>query len=74
VIVRESPTPQHQYAVAGIPAYLVVRMFGDGDIIDAREFHLDAATRQYRLESVLEYGVALTFPFKVTVAFEELTD
>jgi Uma2 family endonuclease len=62
-----------QYAAAGIPAYLVVRMSEDGDIIDAREFHLDAATRQYRLESVLEYGVALTFPFKVTVAFEELT-
>jgi Uma2 family endonuclease len=63
-----------QYAAAGIPAYLVVRMSEDGDIIDAREFHLDAATRQYRLESALEYGVALTFPFKVTVAFEELTD
>jgi Uma2 family endonuclease len=63
-----------QYAAAGIPAYLVVRMSEDGDITDVREFHLDAATRQYRLESVLEYGVALTFPFKVTVAFEELTD
>jgi Uma2 family endonuclease len=63
-----------QYAAAGIPAYLVVRMSADGDIVDAREFHLDAATRQYRLESVLEYGVALTFPFKVTIAFEELTD
>jgi Uma2 family endonuclease len=63
-----------QYAASGIPAYLVVRMSADGDIIDAREFHLDAATRQYRQESVLEYGVALTFPFKVAVAFEELTE
>jgi Uma2 family endonuclease len=63
-----------QYAAAGIPAYLVIRMSDDGDIIDAREFHLDAATRQYRLESVLEYGIALTFPYKVTIAFEELTD
>jgi hypothetical protein len=26
------------------PAYVVVRMSADGDIIDTREFHLDAAT------------------------------
>ena len=63
-----------QYAAAGIPAYLVIRMAEDGDIVDAREFHLDAATSQYRLEAVLEHGVALTHPFKVAVSFEELTD
>lgn len=63
-----------QYAAAGIPAYLVIRMSEDGDIIDAREFHLNAATRQYRLETVLEHGVTLTYPFKVAVPFEELTD
>jgi hypothetical protein len=27
-----------------LPAYVVVRMSADGDIIDTREFHLDAAT------------------------------
>lgn len=63
-----------QYAAAGIPAYLVVRMSADGDIIDAREFHLDAATRQYRVESLLEHGVVLTYPFKVAVPFEELVE
>ena len=63
-----------QYAAAGIPAYLVVRMSADGDIIDAREFHLDAATRQYRTEAVLEYGVVLSYPFKVAVPFEELVE
>ena len=63
-----------QYAAAGIPAYLVIRMSADGDIIDAREFHLDAATLQYRAESVLEHGVVLAYPFKVAVPFEELTD
>ncbi len=63
-----------QYAAAGIPAYLVLRMSVDGDIIDAREFHLDAATRQYRAESVLEHGVVLTYPFKVAVPFEELVE
>jgi hypothetical protein len=41
-----------QYAAAGIPAYLVVRMSVDGGIIDAREFHLDAATYQYRVETL----------------------
>jgi Uma2 family endonuclease len=63
-----------QYAAAGIPAYLVVRMSADGDVISAREYHLDAATRQYRLETVLEHGVVVTYPFKVAVPFEELTD
>lgn len=63
-----------QYAAAGIPAYLVIRMSEDGGIVDAREFHLNAATRQYRLEAVLEHGVTLTYPFKVAVPFEELTE
>ncbi len=63
-----------QYAAAGIPAYLVVRMSAAGDIIDAREFHLDAATLQYRMEGLLEHGVVLSHPFKVAVPFEELVD
>jgi Uma2 family endonuclease len=63
-----------QYAAAGIPAYLVIRVSADGDIIDAREFHLDAATRQYRAESVLDHGVVLAYPFKIAVPFEELTE
>lgn len=63
-----------QYAAAGIPAYLVVRMAEDGDIADVREFHLDAATRQFRQEAFLEHGVVLTYPFKVAVSFEELVE
>ena len=63
-----------QYAAAGIPAYLVLRMSADGDVIDAREFHLDAATHQYRVESFFEHGVVLTYPFKVAVPFEELVE
>ncbi|MGH7735792.1 MAG: hypothetical protein ACREOE_19375 [Gemmatimonadales bacterium] len=42
--------------------------------IDAREFHLDAATFQYRVESLMEHGVVLTYPFKVAVPFEELVE
>lgn len=63
-----------QYAAAGIPAYLVIRMSADGGIIDAREYHLDAATRTYRLEATLEHGVVVAYPFKVAVPFEELID
>jgi hypothetical protein len=63
-----------QYAASGIPAYLVIRMSEDGGIIDAREFHLDAATRQYRLDAILEHGVVLSYPFKIAVPFEELTE
>jgi len=63
-----------QYAAAGIPAYVVIRMSADGDIVDAREFHLDAATRQYRAESLMEHGVVLAYPFKIAVLFEELVE
>jgi hypothetical protein len=35
---------------------------------------LDAATYQYRAESLLEHGVVLTYPFKVAVPFEELIE
>jgi Uma2 family endonuclease len=63
-----------QYAAAGIPAYVVVRMSVSGDIIDAREFHLDAATLQYRAEALMENGLVLMYPFKVAVPFEELVD
>jgi Uma2 family endonuclease len=63
-----------QYAAAGIPGYLVVRMSADGGIIDAREFHLDAATRQYRMEAVMEHGVVLAYPHKLAIPFEELVE
>jgi hypothetical protein len=52
----------------------LVRMSADGDVIDAREFHLDAATYQYRVETLMEHGVVLTYPFKVAVPFEELVE
>ena len=63
-----------QYAAAPIPAHLVVRMSADGDMLDAKEFHLDVATRQYRAEAVMEHGIVLSYPYKVVVPFEELTD
>jgi hypothetical protein len=36
--------------------------------------HGYAATRQYRAEAVMEHGIVLSYPYKVVVPFEELTD
>lgn len=33
-----------------------------------------AATRHYRAEAAMEHGIALSYPYKVVVPFEELTD
>jgi hypothetical protein len=41
-----------QYASAGIPLYLVVVMDEKYEITEIREFHLDAATADYRLHAV----------------------
>jgi hypothetical protein len=32
------------------------------------------AKPEYRVESLMEHGVVLTYPFKVAVPFEELTE
>ena len=56
-----------EYPVSILP---VVRMSANGGIIDAREFHLDAATRHYRAEAVMEHGVVLAYPYKVVVPFD----
>jgi Uma2 family endonuclease len=55
-----------QYAAAGIPLYLVVILDDKWEITGIREFHLDAATGEYRLHREhralleLEHPVALT--------------
>jgi len=57
-----------QYAAAGIPLYLVVVLDEAYDIVEIREFHLDAATAAYRLYDVhrsaleLEERVHLRLP------------
>ena len=42
-------------------------------VLKVEEFHLGAATRQYRAEAVTEHGIILSYPYKVVVPFEELT-
>jgi Uma2 family endonuclease len=57
-----------QYAAAGIALYLVVVLDEAYDIVEIREFHLDAATAAYRLYDVhrsvldLEEPVHLRLP------------
>jgi Uma2 family endonuclease len=63
-----------QYATAGIPLYLVVVLDEKYDIWEIREFHLDAATAEYRLYAVhgsvldLEHPVRLTLPISDLVS------
>jgi Uma2 family endonuclease len=63
-----------QYAAAGIPIYLIVVLDEKYDLVDIREFHLDAATSAYRLYTVhhsvldLEQPVRLTLPISDLVA------
>lgn len=63
-----------QYATAGIPLYLVVVLDDKYDIWEIREFHLDAASDNYRLHAIhrsvldLEQPVRLTLPISDLVA------
>ena len=63
-----------QYAAAGIPAYLVAKLTDDGSLSWIREFHLDAATRQYRLHSAHVDVLTLEFPCPLAAPFTALTD
>ncbi|MFG2005392.1 Uma2 family endonuclease [Spirillospora sp. NPDC048911] len=62
-----------QYAAAGIPLYLVIELDDKSEIEQVREFHLDAAAREYRL-TTLHGGaeIELEYPFPVTMPVEDL--
>src|SRR6185437_6378902 len=51
-----------QYAAAGIPLYLVVVLDEAYEIVEIREFHLDAATAAYRLYEVHRSALDLEEP------------
>src|SRR6185437_10874634 len=51
-----------QYAAAGIPLYLVVVLDDAYEIVEIREFHLDAATAAYRLYEVHRSALDLEEP------------
>jgi Uma2 family endonuclease len=67
-----------QYASAGIPLYLVVVMDEKYEITEIREFHLDAATADYRLHAVhasildLDLDLDLEQPVRLSLPINDL--
>ena len=62
-----------QYAAAGIPLYLVVVLDEDSDIVEIREFHLDAAAATYRLHAVHRSVLDLEQPVRLSLPVADLT-
>ena len=68
--VREDLTDKRtQYAVAGIPLYLLVMLDEKYEIVEIREFHLDAVVLEYRLHRVHEADLELEHPIRVSIPF-----
>lgn len=61
-----------QYATAGIPLYLVILVDEKYEITEMREFHLDAATGEYRLYRIHRSVLDLEHPIRLTLPFAEL--
>jgi Uma2 family endonuclease len=61
-----------QYASAGIPLYLVVVMDEKYEITEIREFHLDAATADYRLHAVHASVLDLEQPVRLSLPINDL--
>lgn len=61
-----------QYPAAGIPLYLVVVLDEKYEISGIREFHLDAATREYRLHREHRGMLELQHPVVLTLRIGEL--
>jgi Uma2 family endonuclease len=61
-----------QYAVAGIPFYLVVLLDGENEIGEIREFHMDATAVSYRLHAVHTSVLELEQPIRLTLPISDL--
>lgn len=61
-----------QYAAAGIPLYLIVILDDKYEIAVIREFHLDAAAKEYRLHREHHALLELEHPVKLTLAVKDL--
>jgi Uma2 family endonuclease len=61
-----------QYATAGIPHYLIVVLDEKYDIAEIREFHLDAASGDYRLHAVHPSILDLEQPVRLTLSIADL--
>ena len=61
-----------QYAAAGVPLYLVVVLDEGQDIVEVREFHLDAAAGAYRLHAVHASILDLEQPVRLRLPLSDL--
>jgi Uma2 family endonuclease len=61
-----------QYAAAGIPLYLVVVLGETYEIIEIREFHLDAAAASYRLYAIHRSVLDLEQPVRLRMPIADL--
>ncbi|MEV1167786.1 Uma2 family endonuclease [Nonomuraea sp. NPDC049784] len=72
--VREDLTDKRtQYAAAGIPLYLLILLDEKYEILEVKEFHLDAVASEYRLHRVHQADLELELPIRVTIPFLVLT-
>ncbi|WP_327087637.1 Uma2 family endonuclease [Nonomuraea sp. NBC_01738] len=72
--VREDLTDKRtQYAAAGIPLYLLVLLDEKYQILEMREFHLDAVALEYRLHRTHVGDLELELPVRLAIPFAELT-
>lgn len=71
--VREDLTDKRiQYATAGIPLYLLVLLDEKYEIVEVKEYHLDAVASEYRLHQVHRSYLELELPIRVNVPFAAL--
>jgi Uma2 family endonuclease len=61
-----------QYAAAGIPLYLVVVLDEKYEITGILEFHLDAATHEYRLHREHRSLLEIDHPLKLSLRIADL--
>ncbi|MFG1957316.1 Uma2 family endonuclease [Nonomuraea sp. NPDC049028] len=71
--VREDLTERVQYAAAGIPLYLLIMLDEKYEIVEVKEFHLDAIASEYRLHQVHRSELELELPIRATIPFLALT-
>ncbi|MCA2225423.1 Uma2 family endonuclease [Nonomuraea aurantiaca] len=72
--VREDLTDKRvQYAASGIPLYLLIMLDEKYEIVEVKEFHLDAVSSDYRLHQVHRSELELELPIRATIPFLTLT-
>ncbi|MEQ4718991.1 hypothetical protein [Nonomuraea sp. B19D2] len=57
----------------GIPLYLLILLDEKYEIIEVKEFHLDAVASEYRLHRVRQSDLELELPIRMTIPFLALT-